>query len=258
MDLNLHSEVLIAKKAALEAGRYLNATVAKTDLEKGKDIKLANDRESERIIIDILKPTGISILTEESGEIKGNSDSEFRWIVDPLDGSMNFLKGMTDFCCVSIALWEGTKPLLGVINRFYARELFIGVVGEGSWLNDKPMHTSNIETVDKAVLATGFPVKRSYDVSSLSDFVTDIQRFKKIRMLGAAAIMGAFVSCGRIDAYMEDDIMLWDIAASAAIVKAAGGYIYVSTSQDYKCKCRLFANQKLIENYGVYPCNLVG
>ena len=167
------------------------------------------------------------------------------WIIDPLDGSANYWKGMRELTCLSIALWKDGKPVLGVIYRFEREELFSGIVGEGAWLNDEPIVTSATEQIQNAFLATGFPVKRSYDSASLENFVKQVQNFKKVRMLGAAAVMGAFVACGRVDAYMEEAIMLWDIAASAALVLAAGGVAEVKIQDDFKCICRLFANDAL-------------
>lgn len=98
-------------------------------------------------------------------------------------------------------------------------------------------------------MATGFPVKRDYGTESLASFIQNVQSFKKIRMLGAAAIMGSFVADGRIDAYTEEQIMLWDVAASSAIVTSAGGIADVIPLKENKCICRLFANRELYEEY---------
>lgn len=248
--MKFESERKLAIDAARKAGMFLeDHTDVLVDSAVGKDIKLANDRKSEEIIVDILKVSGIPILSEERGMTEGSRDTTLRWIVDPLDGSANLWKGMKELTCVSIALWEGNEPLIGVVYRFHMNELYQGVTGEGAYLNDTPIHTSGVAAASEAVLATGFPVKRSYDEESLSRFVKKVQNFKKIRMLGAAAVMGAFVSCGRIDAYQEEDIMLWDIAASTALVKTAGGYTEVHPSGDHKCLCTLFANKALYEDF---------
>lgn len=246
-------ELIYAKKAVIQAGQMLKQQ-ARTDVDfmGGKDIKLAIDKESESIIISCLEQSNIPILSEECGFWKGteaNLKSGKLWIIDPLDGSANYWKGMRELTCVSIALWEDGKPVLGVINRFCCDELFVGIVGEGAWLNDKPITTSATGQVSQAVLATGFPLKRSYESSNLERSIKQIQNFKKIRMLGAAAIMGAFVACGRVDAYVEEEIMLWDIAASGALVLAAGGTVEIKQVEDYKCICRLFANGELKGSY---------
>lgn len=247
------SELLFAKTASLQAGELLRKQkLTEVDSAEGKDIKLALDKISEATIVDCLSASGIPVLTEESG-FQNGSEKSLRegklWIIDPLDGTANYWKGMRELSCVSIALWEDGKPVLGVINRFFCDELFVGVVGEGAWLNDKPIVTSMTEQISQSVLATGFPLKRSYEYKDLERSIKQIQNFKKIRMLGAAAIMGAFVACGRVDAYMEEDIMLWDIAASGALVVAAGGTVEIKEQKDYKCICRMFANENLKGNY---------
>lgn len=242
-------ELKLAKEAAGKAGDILKKKgKMEIDSEIGKDIKLNSDRMSEKVIVDILKETKYPILSEEMGLLEGN-DKEYLWIIDPLDGSANYWKGMSELCCTSIALWKNGRPMLGVINRFFVGELYYGVVGMGAWKNECKITTSDTAYPSKAVLATGFPVYRDYSENGLKGFIRDIQNFKKVRMLGAAAVMGAFVAEGKIDAYMEDEIMLWDIAASSALVLAAGGVAEIKESADYKCICRLFANKELKGNY---------
>ena len=233
------AELELAKKAAFQAGETLKRQqLTEVDSAEGKDIKLAMDKISESVIIECLAPSGIPVLAEESG-LRNGSEKALRegkiWIIDPLDGSANYWKGMRELCCVSIALWEDGQPVFGVVNRFWCDELFVGIVGEGAWLNDKSITTSAVIQTSQAVLSTGFPLKRCYENDSLERSIKQIQNFKKIRMLGAAAIMGAFVACGRVDAYVEEDIMLWDIAASAALVLAAEGA--VELKENYYADC---------------------
>lgn len=242
-------EYKLAMQAAVQAGQYLDALGdVVVDSQQGKDIKLQADKKSEKLIIDILQETGIPVLSEECGFVGEYKDGR-EWIIDPLDGTANFSKGIRELACVSVALWENGKPVLGVVNRFYQKEIYSGIVGEGAWLNGEVIHTSNVEHMEDAVLATGFPVKRNYDQESLNEFITKVQNFKKIRMLGTAAIMGALVADGKIDAYTEEQIMLWDIAASSAIVKAAGGEAQIQMLGQYQCICKLFANNTLFCSY---------
>lgn len=247
--MRFDKELRLAVEAAEKAGAFLKEHIVKVDASVGRDIKLENDRRSEEIIVNILKETDLPILSEERGMTAGCLDTELRWIVDPLDGSANLWKGMNELTCVSVALWQGKEPILGVVNRFHVGELFSGVVGEGAFLNGTPIHTSDIREMKSAVLGTGFPVKRSYDSENLNLFITQIQNFKKIRMLGAAALTGAFVSCGRIDAYREEDIMIWDVAAASALVKAAGGFAEVIPTAENQVVCNLFSNQELFDAF---------
>jgi myo-inositol-1(or 4)-monophosphatase len=243
------NELELAKETAVKAGNILkDKSAMKVDLEVGKDIKLSSDKMSEKVIIEALKSTGYPILSEEYGLVEGSNDG-YTWIIDPLDGTANYSRGINDMCCTSIALWKNGEPILGVVNRFFQNELYYGVVGDGAWKNGQPIITSSIAKTQKAILATGFPVHRDYSEESLSAFIQNIQNFKKIRMFGAAAVMGVLVAEGKIDVYMEDEIMLWDIAASTAIVKAAGGEVEVKQLKENKCICRLFANKQLREDY---------
>jgi len=246
--MNIEKHLELAISASKKAGDYLrerkNITV---DSAAGKDIKLSSDRDSESIIIDSLSSSGIPILTEEGGYIGDKSDRF--WIIDPLDGTMNYYKGLDDFTCVSIALWENGEPVLGVINRFRSGEIFTGTLGGIAKLNGKPIKPSEVKEVKNAVMATGFPPHRDYSEDGLKDYIKQVQRFKKVRMLATGALQAVFVACGRIDAYFEDEIMLWDIAAAWAIVKAAGGSVYYEPLDDYKSIFRCFSTRELMEDY---------
>lgn len=242
------SELELAKEAVLQAGGFLKR---RQDMEvddfSGKDIKLSSDRQSEKIIMDVLKNSGIPILSEEYGTTE-DLGSRY-WVVDPLDGTINYFKGIDELSCISVALWDQDRPVIGVIYRFMLDELFYGLVGKGAYKNEEVMHPSSVEKISEAVLATGFPVKRAYDTESLSRFIHKVQCFKKIRMLGAAAIMATFVACGRFDVYYEEEIMLWDVSAAVAIVNASGGYAEIKKLDDNKCICSCFASKALWEDY---------
>lgn len=238
-------ELAVAKKVAKKAGAYLlkrrNICI---DSEAGKDIKLSSDKQSERIILGGLSEFGYSIISEEYGFC--DKGTELCWIVDPLDGTMNYLKGLDDLTCVSIALWKGNEPVLGVVYRYKSDEMFTGIVGTGAFLNDRELCCSNVIDVSQAVLGTGFPVSRNFDDESLREFIYDSQIYKKVRMFGTAALMCVYVSCGRIDVYKEENVKLWDIAAALAIVKAAGGYYKIEFRDKYKCICKCYANASLM------------
>ncbi|MDR3108388.1 MAG: hypothetical protein LBU65_01695 [Planctomycetaceae bacterium] len=242
--MSYESELKLAINAASKAGEFLLHQSDLTVLSnEGRDVKLKADRESETLIMNMLAPTKIPVLAEESGE-HGAQDG-MRWIVDPLDGTANYFRGMIDLCCVSIALWDGDTPLLGVVNRFATDELFHGKIGDGAWMNDKPIRTSTLTDVSQAVVATGFPAGHRYTDEALLKYVKMLQRFKKVRLLGTAAIMTAYVGAGLIDVYSEEGIMLWDIAAGAAITVAAGGNYRAEPMGNYKYKFRCFANAEI-------------
>lgn len=235
------AELDLAVKAANEAAQFLHVgfTEEKAVLSQiGRDIKLQADQDAEKRILDILAESAFPVLAEESGEtgdVMGNTPF---WIVDPLDGTMNYKHGIP-LCCVSIALSLGYNPVLGVINDFNRGECFRGIAEEGGWIDDIPLKVSDVIESEAAILSTGFPVRRSMDRDSLDEFLGMAQKFKKVRMLGSAALMMAYVSCGRIDAYAEDDIMFWDIAAGAALIRAAGGWVHMQPSDDIKWGMRV-------------------
>ena len=221
------TELALAKHAAQRAGDLLKKafTQPKTVLsEIGKDIKLQADQDAEAIIIEILSQSKYPLLAEESGTHGDHTSSDPIWVIDPLDGTMNFHRSIP-LCCVSIGLMQGTTPLLGVIYDFNHDTWYTGIVGEGAWLNDAPMHVSTITQIDKAILATGFPAQGDYSAEALNQRIVQFQDFKKVRCLGSAAMSLALVSDGTIEAYSENAIMLWDIAAGVALVKAAGGHV---------------------------------
>ncbi len=220
----------IAIGAASQAGLILrehftlNAGIAS---DKGRDIKTEADKAADLSILKMLLPTGYPILSEESGN-KSLSGLDTRcWIIDPLDGTFNFVRGFPS-CSVSIALWQNRNPLLGVIYDFGNDRLYSGVVGEGAFCKGLPLQVSSTNCCSQAALATGFPTSRDFSDNALLKTIRRIQKFKKIRMIGSAALSLAYVSAGIVDAYYEEDIWLWDVAAGLALVRAAGGDFTIS------------------------------
>jgi myo-inositol-1(or 4)-monophosphatase len=231
-------ELKLATKTAKEAGCRLKEIKANHAVQVldgcGRDLKIKADRESEAYILGSLKAaTPYPILAEETGGPDSYDDSGPLWIVDPLDGTLNYSRGLPLFS-VSIALWQGEHPALGVVYDIRHDELFSGVVGTGAWCNREPITVSAVEKTNQAILATGFPVNRDFDSAPLQRFIKQVQDFKKVRLLGSAALSLAYLACGRVDAYMEEDIMLWDVAAGMALVKAAGGWVSVRRSDRKK------------------------
>jgi myo-inositol-1(or 4)-monophosphatase len=222
----------VAVQSAQRAGAYLathRATRPAITKELPRDVKLRADHESEEIIVNELqRASDFRILTEERGIIEAPSEEkDYLWIVDPLDGSVNYLEGIP-FCCVSIGLWHAGEPLLGVVFDFVHDQLFKGIVGQGARLNDEPISVKTSRRIDQSVLCTGFPVSMDFGSPSLTSFINQVREFKKVRLLGSAALSLAYVAAGRADAYYERNIKIWDVAAGLALVKAADGKIAFS------------------------------
>lgn len=243
MDLALEKELELAKDTARQAGELLHLGTDMGVLSNyGKDIKTQLDSELESEIISRLSPSGYNILAEESGD--RDKKSPFTWVIDPIDGTFNFSRQIPHYS-VSIALLKGFEPLLGVIYDVANNDLYSGIVGKGAWVNNLPMQVSDTDSKDKAVLFTGFPSYSDFSRENLESFIRKIQEFKKIRHIGSASLSLAYVASGKADAYYENGIMLWDVAAGLALVEAAGG----------KTKYAPLANPKKKYQYEVSASN---
>ena len=218
-------ELDTAKKAATKAGHILLSN--KSNLNKilsttRKDIKLQADVSAEAVIKDIIKSEStLPILAEESGLSSEKISSTF-WVVDPLDGTANYSRNIP-ICCVSIGLISDLKPVLGVIYDFHNDELYEGSIDTKALLNNNEISVSKVENFHDGVLLTGLPNNTDYSDSALLKMVKDFQNWRKVRMIGSAAMASVYVASGKADLYTEKKTYLWDIAAGAAIVNAAGG-----------------------------------
>ena len=218
-------ELDTAKKAATKAGHILLSN--KSNLNKilsttRKDIKLQADVSAEAVIKDIIKSEStLPILAEESGLSSEKISSTF-WVVDPLDGTANYSRNIP-ICCVSIGLISDLKPVLGVIYDFHNDELYEGSIDTKALLNNNEISVSKVENFYDGVLLTGLPNNTDYSDSALLKMVKDFQNWRKVRMIGSAAMASAYIASGKADLYTEKKTYLWDIAAGAAIVNAAGG-----------------------------------
>jgi myo-inositol-1(or 4)-monophosphatase len=218
-------ELDTAKKAATKAGHILLSN--KSNLNKilsstKKDIKLQADISAETVIKDIIKSqSNLPILAEESGLSSEKISSTF-WVVDPLDGTANYSRNIP-ICCVSIGLISDLKPVLGVIYDFNNDELYEGSIATKALLNNNEISVSKVENFYDGVLLTGLPNNTDYSDSALLKMVKDFQNWRKVRMIGSAAMASVYVASGKADLYTEKKTYLWDIAAGAAIVNAAGG-----------------------------------
>ena len=235
-----------AKSAALLAGKFLlqsRGQDIKVLLNKGRDIKLQIDLDTENIIKDFLSAnTSFSILGEETG-LSGELD-EFYWVVDPLDGTSNFFRDIP-ICCVSIALMNASRPVLGVIYDFNHEDLYFGHQESKAYLNNQEIHVSSLSQKSESTLVTGIPAKINYTDDEFSKMISDFQSWKKIRMIGSAAMAAIYVAAGKAETYKENGVFLWDVAAGAAIVNSAGGTTSLKNIQaDFRVDAR-FSNKSI-------------
>ena len=197
-----------------------------------REIKAAADTVLERDILEALRPTGITILSEESGLLPGAGPSPLRFLVDPLDGTFNFVKGLGP-SAVSIALWHGDTPVFGVIFNLLDRRLTSGGPGLGAVCDGRPIAVSATATPGEGAICTGFPVR--FDLGSdeaARRFMATVRPFAKVRMIGSAAASLLLVATGAAEVYTEQAIMLWDVAAGIAIVEGAGGRVEMRPGTD--------------------------
>ncbi|HHS99393.1 MAG TPA: inositol monophosphatase [Thiomicrospira sp.] len=227
----MHPLLNIATQAARAAGGNILHHLDRIDQlnieHKGKNDYVSEvDKEAENTIIETIKKyyPEHDIFAEESGAQQSKkTKSEVRWIIDPLDGTTNFLHQFPQFC-VSIAIEVKGKLQHAAIFDPVRDEMFTATRGSGAFLNNRRLRVSEQKTLDNSLLATGFPY---HDFSYLDAYMDSLKAFMintaGIRRAGSAALDLAYVACGRVDGYWEFNLKPWDIAAGALIVKEAGG-----------------------------------
>ncbi|SJZ74731.1 inositol monophosphatase family protein [Novilysobacter spongiicola] len=225
--------VTLMVKAARAAGNVLLRHMYKLDalnvVEKDRmDFASEVDELAEKEIIKEFRRStpDYAILGEESGSLKSKvGNSRFTWVIDPLDGTSNYLRGIPHFC-VSIGLVENGEPIHGVIFDPLRNELFTASRGSGTTLNDKRVRVADRKDLEGAMVLTGFPPReRSRASAQLKCVDTLLNEIEDIRRTGSAALDLAYVACGRADAYFEAGVKPWDIAAGALMVREAGGTV---------------------------------
>jgi myo-inositol-1(or 4)-monophosphatase len=216
-----------ARKAAKSLRRDFGEVEALVVSKKGaSDFVTAADTRAEQAIFEELSKgrPKYGFLMEERGEIEG-ADNSNRFVVDPLDGTTNFLHGLPHFA-ISIALERDRQPYAGVVYNPVTDELFWAEKGEGAFLNDKRLRVSGRLDLESALFATGLPFKgRPGRAQSLKEVDRVLAATAGVRRFGAAALDLAFVAAGRFDAYWERGLNPWDVSAGAILVREAGGMV---------------------------------
>ncbi len=243
-------ELSYAVEAALNAGKYLLKNKSKLNVRiesRPKDTKLQADVEAENLIKQSISSISkYPILAEESGKSLENLGDIF-WVVDPLDGTANFSRDIP-ICCVSIGLVCNMKPILGVVYDFNNDDLYkANNITKEAFLNNKEIEVSKIDNKNEAVLVTGLPVNTNYENDSLKKMIEDMQTWKKVRMIGSAAIASCYIASGKAELYKENGVFLWDIIAGAAIIESSGGNAKINNVKDNFQVDIVFSNSHISE-----------
>lgn len=228
----------VAISAASSAGKYIFQSASKinelTVTEKSLNDYVSDvDRHSEKIITSLILDSfpNHGILGEEYGLTiisESASESEYQWVIDPLDGTTNFLRSIPHYA-VSIAVLYQGEPIIGVVYDAVKNEMFHAIKGEGAFLNTVKIGVSNRAGVEGALLATGIPFSGE-NLDQISSFTSTMEGLLElqtsgIRRLGAAALDLAYIACGRYDGFWEANLQKWDIAAGILLVTEAGGMV---------------------------------
>jgi len=223
----------IAVKAARSAGniiaRYSDQVDSLSIITKQRnDFVSEVDKLAEKAIIDMIKVSypEHAILAEETGTHEGSGDGkDYLWIIDPLDGTTNFLHGIPQYA-VSIAVQHKKSIIMAVIYNPINGELFTASKGAGAWLNDKRIRVSKHKSLEGSIIGTGFPYRKDQSVKHyLPVFETFMKKTAGLRRPGAASLDLAYIAAGRYDGFFEMGLNKWDIAAGVLIIREAGGLI---------------------------------
>jgi len=248
MSADLQNFLDVAISAAKRAGNLLRenfGAVPEVNELLDHDIKLELDVRTQQLITDhLLGVFPDHALYGEEG-IAGNQSSEWQWIVDPIDGTVNYFYGIPHFC-ISIALRRHEVVLLGVIYDPMRDELWSVAEGGKPLLNGKPIAVSTRTELRDAVLSIGFAKSKTTIAAGLPLVEKFVSRARKIRLMGSAALDLAYVACGRLDAYIESSVSLWDVAAGKLLVESAGGRFEMAQRTDNPDKMSVRAWSGLI------------
>ena len=227
----MHPMLNIAVKAARRAGSIIErAAVSGVALDvrakRVNDFVTQVDRAAEEAVIDLVRKSypDHAILAEESGKLDG-AGAEYCWIIDPLDGTTNFIHGFPQYC-VSIAIQHANKSAHAVVYDPSKNELFTASRGRGAYLNDRRLRVSRCRRLEDALVGTGFPFR---ELGRLDLYMKQLGKIlgssSGVRRAGAAALDLAYVAAGRLDAFWEMGLSPWDMAAGALLIQEVGGLV---------------------------------
>ena len=251
---------------AVQAGgaqmqHYFNGRFTVSSKTNINDLVTEADHASEKAIIETIQKNYPDhfILSEETGEIK--TTSEYKWIIDPIDGTINFANGIP-ICCVSIGLEKDGEIIMGSVYNPFMNELFVAEKNMGATLNNKKIQVNNKANVGNSCLVTGFPYTYvESENGPLEIFSALIRKAIPVRRLGSAAIDLCWVAAGRFDGYFEHHLQTWDSAAGFLMVKEAGGKVTDFSGKDYSVyQKQILATNGLIheELRGIINGNSIG
>jgi myo-inositol-1(or 4)-monophosphatase len=251
---SIHPMLNVAIKAARAAGVIINRAAldvesVRVSQKMAKDFVTEVDQASENIIIDTLLTAypDHGILAEESGQTHGNPQSEHIWIIDPLDGTTNFIHGFP-FYCVSIALQSKGRIEQAVVYDPTRNDLFTSTRGRGAFMNDRRLRVSKRINLEECLISTGFPFRPEDDIATYLKLASEVmQRTAGLRRPGAAALDLAYVAAGFCDGFFELGLHPWDMAAGSLLITEAGGLVGNFTGEAdylYQREC-MAANPKI-------------
>jgi len=236
--VSLKSALTVAIKAARAAGKVMHANWHKpkrVNSAEAHDIKLELDVRCQALIEKVLAAAypEIPVLGEEGNT--GDTTAAYRWVIDPIDGTVNYFFGMPH-AAVSIALQHKKQSVVGVIYDPFTDEIWTTTKGRPTRLNGRIIRVSNRSKLDECIIAMGFSKNQENLNKSLPHLIRLSRRAKKIRIMGSAALELVYVASGRLDAYIERTINLWDVAAGSLLVENAGGEFYTLPAPNGKLR----------------------
>jgi myo-inositol-1(or 4)-monophosphatase len=226
---NLDDYMRVCEMAVRAGGRVVQDWAGRFDVHKKgpADLVTQADFASQEIVRKTVIEAfpGHCLLGEEAETNQGPAArTEFRWIVDPLDGTTNYVHGVPHYC-VSLALEQSGRPLVGAVYHPTLDECFTAIEGRGARLNGRPIHASTVTTLSDSLAAVGFPPNVSPDAPDLRVFLKMLPRCQAIRRTGSSALNLCYIAAGRFDLYWSYGTRIWDVAAGVLIVREAGGRV---------------------------------